>query len=255
MEHFKNKHALIVSFRENGFVLIPGFLDGDDVATIHGHLEKLIKDKVPSMPPEHVFYEDKNDPSTLKQLQNLYSYDPFFYEMMFRSRFKDLASLLLEDEVVPKNMQYFNKPPKKGQATPPHQDGYYFMLDPNEAVTMWLGLEDVDPENGCVRYIKGSHRKGIRAHAKTQTLGFSQGISDFGTDDDKRDEVFFATKAGDLLVHHSLIIHRADGNNSKHRTRKALGLIYYAARAKENTASKEKYQQQLVEEMKKKALI
>lgn len=255
MEQFQDSQKLIAEFKKNGFVLIAGFLSDFEISEIHCHLEKLIKDKVSKMPAEHVFYEDKSDSSSLKQLQSLYSYDSFFYEMMFKSKFERLASLLMQDEVVPKNMQYFNKPPQKGKPTPPHQDGYYFMLDPNEAVTMWLALEKVDQENGCVRYVRASHLKGIRPHSKTQTLGFSQGISDFGTDDDKLNEVFFATKAGDLLVHHSLTIHRADANNSKDRTRKALGLIYYAKRSKENIKARETYQQHLTEELKKQALI
>jgi phytanoyl-CoA hydroxylase len=232
-----------------------GFLPAGEVKTIHAHLDKLITEKLSGMPPEHVFYEDKDDKSTLKQLQTLFTYDPFFYDLMFDGKFPELAALLLQDGIVGKNMQYFNKPPQKGKPTPAHQDGYYFMLEPNEAVTMWLALENVDEENGCVRYVKGSHLKGMRPHAKTQTLGFSQGISDFGTEDDKQNEVFFATKPGDLLVHHSLTIHRADGNCSKDRTRKALGLIYYAEHAKEDAKAKEEYQRKLAEELKQKSLV
>ncbi len=239
-------------FREDGFVFLPGFINETEVQQIHAHLEKLIKEKVPVMPPEHVFYEEKNDPSTLKQLQTLFTYDDFFYRLMFGSRFEALASLLLDDGVVGKNMQYFNKPPLIGKPTPPHQDGYYFMLEPNEAVTMWLGLEAVDEENGCVRYVKGSHRKGIRPHGKTGTLGFSQGITDYGKGEDK--EVWRVTKAGDLLVHHALTIHRADANMSSERTRKALGFIYYARKAKENTAAKTAYQQKLNEEIRRASL-
>jgi phytanoyl-CoA hydroxylase len=243
------------NFRRDGFLLIPGFVSPDEVKLIHKHLGILISERLSLMPPEHVFYEDKDDKSTLKQLQTLFTYDPFFHELMFAGKFPELAALLLQDAAVGKNMQYFNKPPQKGKPTPAHQDGYYFMLEPNEAVTMWLALENVDEENGCVRYVKGSHLKGMRPHSKTQTLGFSQGISDFGTEDDKANEVFFATKAGDLLIHHSLTIHRADGNKSLDRTRKALGLIYYADRAKENAKAKEEYQRKLTEEIKQKSLV
>ncbi len=239
-------------FRQDGFVVLPGFINEEEVKNIYFHLERLIEEKVPGMPPEHAFYEDRNDPSTLKQLQALFSYDPFFHGMMFGSRFEELASLLLEDAVVGKNMQYFNKPPGIGKPTPPHQDGYYFMLEPNEAVTMWLGLEDVDEENGCVRYVRGSHRRGMRPHGKTATLGFSQGITDYGREDDT--EVWMATKPGDLLVHHSLTIHRADANNSSTRTRKALGFIYYTQKAKEDIKTKAAYQQKLADEIRKASL-
>jgi phytanoyl-CoA hydroxylase len=59
----------------------------------------------------------------------------------------------------------------------------------------------------------------------------------------------FTTKPGDLLAHHSLTIHRADKNNSDNRTRKALGFIYYAEKAKENNEAKLAYQQKLSEEI------
>ena len=242
-----------VSFLRDGFVFIPGFLSPDEVAEVNNHLEKLIREVVPTMPPEHAFYEDRDDPATLKQIQTLYSYDPFFAGMMFDSRFEKLASVLLDDAITGQNMQFFNKPPKIGQPTPAHQDGYYFMLNPSEAVTMWMALEPVDTENGCVRYVRGSHRRGLRPHAKTGVLGFSQGITDFGTPQDRQNEVYFPTQPGDLLVHHALTIHRADGNSSEHRSRKALGFIYYAEHAKEDTARKQAYQHQLAQAIRAKA--
>lgn len=236
-------------FRRDGFVFIPGFLNAVEVDEAIGCLDALITEKVPSILPEQAFYEDRTDPSTLKQIQSLYDHDPHFHAMMFGSRFEALASVLLDDRVIGRNMQYFNKPPRIGQPTPPHQDGYYFMLEPNEAVTMWLGLEPVDEENGCVRYIKGSHLKGMRAHGRTGVLGFSQGMTDFGRPEDLAAEVYFRTGPGDLLVHHSLTIHRADANRSESRTRRALGFIYYAERAREDSAAKEAYQQKLAAEL------
>lgn len=244
----EQEKQLALNFREDGYIFIPGFLNENELSAVISHLNEMIQEKVPSMPPEHAFYEDRNDLTTLKQIQTLFSYDPFFHKMMFGSRFEALAKLLLDDEVIGKNMQYFNKPPKTGMPTPPHQDGYYFMLEPNEAITIWLGLDEVDEENGCVRYVKGSQVKGMRPHAKTKTLGFSQGISDYGPNDEKQ-EIWFKTKPGDLLAHHSLTIHRADNNKSESRTRKALGFIYYAQKAKENKQAKEQYQQKLAEEI------
>ena len=99
---------------------------------------------------------------------------------LFNNKFKRLAEILLEGSVVGQNMQYFNKPTKIGKPTPPHQDGYYFMLTPCEALTMWLALDEVDEKNGCVRYVRGSNHLTMRSHSQTNTLGFSQGITDDG---------------------------------------------------------------------------
>lgn len=241
--------SLKESFREDGYVFIPGFLSKEEIAFLNRKLETFIRDVVPTLPPDHAFYEDKNNPATLKQLFNLNVYDPSFNELLVGSKFEKLAQILLEDKVIAKNLEFFNKPSKIGKPTPPHQDNYYFMLKPAEAVTMWLALEEVDSENGCVRYVKGSHLKGLRPHGRTQTLGFSQGITDFGREKDLVNEVAFPARPGDLLVHHSMTIHRADGNNSASRSRRALGLIYFAESAKEDVEAKEAYQKVLSKEI------
>ena len=141
-------------FLRDGFIFFPGFLNKEEIGLVKNRLSEFIKNQVPEMPETEVYYEDKADKNTLKQLQRLFDHDAFFFDMMFSSRFEKLSSILLDDQVHGKNMQYFNKPPKIGKPTPAHQDGYYFMLEPNEAVTMWMALEAVDEENGCVRYVR-----------------------------------------------------------------------------------------------------
>jgi phytanoyl-CoA hydroxylase len=243
----KNFSEVKHSFDKDGYVFLPGFLSKKNVEAINYRLQDFIKNKVPGMPFNHVFYEDNNDPATLKQLQDLHVHDVFFNGILNGSEFEKIAEVLLGEKVIGKNLEYFNKPPKIGKPTPPHQDGYYFMLNPPQAITMWMALEDVDEETGCVRYIKGSHLQGMRPHGKTKTLGFSQGIMDYG-EKDFADEIPFPAKPGDLLIHHAMTIHRADGNKSDSRTRTALGFIYFGESAKEDVEAKKAYQKILTEE-------
>jgi phytanoyl-CoA hydroxylase len=46
-----------------------------------------------------------------------------------------------------------------------------------------------------------------------------------------------------------MTIHRADGNRSATRTRRALGFIYYSERAREDAEAHAAYQRRLAEEM------
>lgn len=238
-------------FEEEGYVSIPGFLSAEELSTLKLAVSSFIENKLQVMAKNHYFYEDAADPSTLKQMQDLEKYDEWFAAMALNGKFIGLAAGLLGEEVICKTVEYFNKPPKIGKATPPHQDGYYFMIQPQQAVTMWLALEEVDESNGCVKYVKGSHKKGMRTHGRTSTLGFSQGIVDFGTIEDLHDEVAFPAQPGDLLVHHSLTIHRAGPNITTDRTRKAVGLIYFGKSAKEDVEAKERYVQRLAAEREK----
>ncbi len=240
--------ALVKNFREQGYVFLPGFLGGERLEVLQTNLDRFIRHRLPSLPPEHVFHEVKGRPETLKQIQRLFAHDAWFKELMFEGAFQELSDLLLGPGSIGKNLQYFNKPPGIGQPTPPHQDGYYFMLEPCEAITMWLALDEVDEENGCVRYIPRSHQHGMRPHQRTNTLGFSQGIADYN-DHDRERELFFRCTPGDLLVHHALTIHRADGNPSANRHRRALGFIYYSSAAKTDEARHAAYQERLTAEM------
>ncbi len=250
-----NTSDLSQRFSIDGFVVLPGFLSSIEVTEVKTHVDRFIENVLPNMASSEVFFEDKNNLAALKQIQRMGDHDPWFHSLFTRGRFRQIAELLLDCEVVPKNMQYFNKPPGTGQPTPPHQDGYYFMLDPCNALTMWLALDETDQENGCVRYVRGSHCKGMRNHARTDTLGFSQGIDDFPDGQDLVNEIAIPAQPGDLLVHHALTIHRAGGNLSADRTRKALGFIYYSQNARENAVAHLTYQRKLAAELRSQGRI
>lgn len=249
MNAMQAKSHLLDRFSTDGFVQIQHFVSDPSLGELLANVDRFIRDVVPQLPSDQVFYEDKQDRTTLKQIQNMGLHDPWFHELFTQSRFRETAELLLDGPVVPRNLQYFNKPSGVGQPTPPHQDGYYFMLDPCRAVTMWFALEDVDEENGCVRYVRGSHRRGMREHIRTQTLGFSQGIVGYPSEEDRKCEVAMPAQAGDLLVHDAMTIHRADGNRSNTRSRRALGFVYFSEQAREDTVAQAAYQRKLAAEM------
>jgi ectoine hydroxylase-related dioxygenase (phytanoyl-CoA dioxygenase family) len=189
------------------------------------------------------------------QMQKLEEYDDFFHELFFNSKIKDLAANALGEDVVPRAMEYFNKPPGKSNPTPPHQDGYYFNLDNDKAVTGWLALEDVDDENGCIHYVKGSHKHEYRPHGRSEILGFSQGVTDFGTEEDKKNTVKFEGTAGMFLMHDAKIIHFASSNKSSVRSRRAFGFVYHGVSAKHDVEKGKAYQKKLHDELKEKKII
>ena len=240
---------VLSDFERDGYVAVRNFLNSGQVEEIYANLARVIDEVVPTLPDKQVFYEEKGQKSSLKQIQGLHANDAYFGTLFYGSLFEKLAEILLDGPVVGKNMQYFNKPPQIGKPTPPHQDGYYFMIEPCEAVTMWLALDEVDEENGCVRYVRGSQRMGMRPHGRTKTLGFSQGVTDYGTESDLELETAFPARPGDLLVHHAMTIHRADGNVSLTRNRRALGFIYYSERARVDEDAHAAYQERLAGEM------
>lgn len=236
-----------LKFDEDGFAIVRGFIDRDEVERINNEVERYIDDVVPRLPDGSAFYEIKGDPATLKQLPRISEHDKFFQDFHCHSRMSELARHVLGCDVAPRDLQWFNKPPKHGKPTPAHQDGFYDKIKPIDMVNMWLALDPVDEQNGCVRYVAGSHKQGLRKHARTNTLGFSQGLVDFNAAD-RAGEIAVCAKPGDMLLHHGLTIHRADGNSSP-RHRRAMGSVYYGAHVKRDEALLESYHHDLTREM------
>ncbi len=234
------------AFERDGYVSLPGFFPEAELDEIREQHARYVREIVPRLPEKEVYYDDKRDPTTLKQLQSMEKRDPFFGDLVSAgSALHTLAETCLGEPVVTRNLQYFNKSPRASTPTPPHQDGYYFHLTPNRAVTLWIALEDVAPEQGCVNYVRGSHRYGMRAHGRSGTLGFSQSILDFGIPNDLDNRVDFPCRAGHVLAHHSLTIHWAEGNTSGDKTRQALGAVFFAERCRIDERARAAYQARL----------
>ena len=227
----------------DGFVVIRGFLGSRDVADLRAEIDRYIAEVLPGVPAHDMMYEIAGKPETMKRLGHMSNYDEYFRDLIYRGKLVRLAELLLDGEVVPQYCQLFNKPARVGDETPPHQDGFYIPLVPQEALTMWLALDRADESNGCMRYVRGAHKRGVRPHRLTNIVGFSQGITDFGYAD-MADEVAVPAEPGDLLVHHWVMVHRADPNPSD-RERWGLGSVFYAARAKSDVDKQKTYQSDL----------
>ena len=237
------------AYDEEGFVVIRAFLDAGELDELKARLSRYIAEIVPELEATESFYEDKDRPETLKQLFRLTEHDAFFEKEIAKGKFKQLAGLLVGEGAVDKGVMYFNKPPRVGQPTPPHQDAYYWKIAPCNGLTMWLPLEDVDEENGCLHYSRGSHKKEMREHRTTETLGFSQGITDFPNDDDRAGDCRIEAKAGDLLVHHGKTVHWAGGNDSVTKSRPSIGVVYYGAEVEEDEEQIQAYQDKLHREL------
>jgi phytanoyl-CoA hydroxylase len=238
--------SLKSDFDRDGFIAIKPLFDASKMAEINRQFDRYVESCVPEMKDTEVFYEEKGAKGTLKQMQNMQHYDAYFRDLLEIDTIRELAETMLGEKARAVNLEYFNKPAGIGKPTPPHQDGYYFHFNPPAAVTGWLALERVDAENGCIHYVRGSHKiDGYRPHGRSEILGFSQGITDFGTENDKANMVVFPGDGGTFLMHHSKTIHWAGPNTSPTRARRALGFVYFGESAKVDEEARAAYQAKL----------
>ena len=235
-----NDASLKSRFDDDGFVVVRQFLPREELQQLQSELDRYIRDVVPNLPSSDAFYHDRDRPETLKQMQHMDD-DAFFEEYRRNPRWVQLATELLGEAARSDGPEWFNKPPGTEHATPPHQDNFYFCLRPPSVLTMWLALDVVDAENGCLRYVAGSHKPAIRPHGPTDVLGFSQGIADYNSDDRDR-EVAVSLQPGDVVVHFGNTIHRADPNASPDRNRRAFAMVFRGESCQRDADAYARYQ-------------
>jgi phytanoyl-CoA hydroxylase len=232
-------NSLKTDFDRDGFVIVRNFLPTDELNELQQHLSRYVSDVVPTLPPSEAFYDDRSRPATLKQLQRM-DRDPLFDAYKRSHRWTELAEALLGEPATADPPEWFNKPPGTNHVTPPHQDNFYFCLTPPSVLTIWLALDPVDAENGCLRYVAGSHLHGFRPHAKSKILGFSQGITNYTADDFTREQAILL-QPGDAVAHHGMTIHRADANHSATRHRRSFALVFKGASTIRDQEAYERY--------------
>lgn len=230
-------------FDDDGYCVIEQFLDAGELKLLSGELDRYIAEVVPNLPDEDAFFDDRDRPETLKQLQHMVG-DAFFNGYVSHSKWKTLAKTLLGEEANCESPEWFNKPPGTDHPTPPHQDNYYFNLTPPNVLTIWVALDSVDTENGCLRYLPGSHNGGARPHNRSSVLGFSQGISDYGDADFSR-EVPLLLEPGDATIHHGWTVHRADANRSSERNRRSFAMVYKGVSCQRDEEAYRRYEDAL----------
>lgn len=241
------------AFDRDGFVVVRQLLPAAELAELQRELERYISEVVPKLSNDHAFYDDPQRPETLKQLHHL-EQDAYFSTYRQHPTWNALARALVGEDVQTLAPEWFNKPPETRHITPPHQDNYYFCLTPPHVVTIWLALDAVDDENGCLRYVAGSHLRGIRSHGRSQVLGFSQGILDYG-DADRAAEVPIHLQPGDAVAHHGNTIHRADANRSQARHRRAFAIVFRGASCQRDEAAFARYQAALQQQREQLGLL
>ena len=109
------------------------------------------------------------------------------------------------------------KPPRSRGRYTWHQDATYWGLEPSSAVSAWLALGDVGPENGGLRCLPGLHPRGQLAHVNTfaEDVMLPRGQEIRVLDEDTMDQaVDVKLSSGEASFHHVFTPHASGPNHS-----------------------------------------
>jgi phytanoyl-CoA hydroxylase len=248
MERFDH---LREQFDADGFVIVRDLLNPAELAELKSQIDRYIEEVVPIQPKDAAFFDDYNKPDTLRKMQSLDKRDPWFHKFMNHGKHVPLLEYFLRDGFSPQGLDWFDKLPYDSNATPPHQDGFYWCRTPNNACSLWIALDPVDQDNACLWYARGSHKQAVRPHAASGVLGFSQGLKDF--DVSKSEAVPIELNPGDAVAHHAATVHWT-GVNRTNRHRRAISTFCFGASTKPDEAAMARYQASLKEQLAKRGI-
>jgi ectoine hydroxylase-related dioxygenase (phytanoyl-CoA dioxygenase family) len=233
--HVQISEAQIAEFRKNGHILTPNVLDRNEVAAYRD----VINTAAYKYNTEKRSLEERDTyGKAFLQIMNLWEVDEEVKKFTLAKRFAKIAADLLGvSNVRIYHDQALYKEPGGG-FTPWHQDQYYWPLDTNNTVTMWMPLIDITEEMGMLTFASGS-----------QTAGFVENIA-ISDESEKKLEEFIKDKgfpvsrpqsmqAGDASWHYGWTLHSAPGNASTNITREVMTVIYFADGARITTPQNE----------------
>lgn len=215
--------GIVDGFAAHGHALVRALASPDEAAAYHPVIEAAAvqrawnKDQI-TQPGDYT--------RIFLQAFNLWRVDPRIARFVLSRRFAGVAAALLGvDRVRLYHDQALCKGPGGGR-TPWHQDQYYWPLDTDRTITMWMPLVDVPSEVGSMTFASGSHRLGDlggKAIGRESDREFGDLVAERGIPT----HTYGAMAAGDATFHGGWTVHSA-GRNPSDRLRTVMTVIYYA---------------------------
>jgi len=186
-----------------------GFVAPVDILT----LEEATKIK------EEIEYIEKKWPDELVGLgrNNVHYISPIFDQVCHNSKILDAVESIIGKDILVGGTTLFIKDPDKKGFVSWHQDAKYIGFEPYNWVTAWLAITDANEENGCMRMWSGSHKEKIKDHKDTydenNLLTRGQTVQNVPIEKTTPNVL----KAGQLSLHHPMIVHGSGPNKSNQR--------------------------------------
>lgn len=214
----------VMQYRANGFTQINDLFTGDELIALRDAVQNAVTAETLDEQPENGTGREAVYATIFDQKVNLWQRHNDVARFTLSPRIASIAEKL---EGCPMRVWHdqalFKEPGKGNNRTPWHQDAVYWphRLRRNQT-SVWIALDDVPVENGCMAFIPGSHSFGI---LPTVDLAEPHDIFRDIQPARKIKPEIKPLKAGSATFHNGLTLHYA-GPNRSDVTRRAFAIIY-----------------------------
>ena len=215
-------------YRESGFLVVGDLLDAGGLERWRGAVDGAVGGHGVSgrdLDPEQSEYYDR----VFLQRVNLWKTSVEVRELVLDGRFGRLAAALaLTDEV---RLYHDHALIKLPWANPTnwHADNPYDPYRSDEAIMLWIALDDADARNGCLHFLPGSHRRDRLDHGaaldEANVGALLEANPEFAAIEPEMAEV----AAGAGIFINGMTAHAAGANMSR-RPRRAFSMLFIPGR-------------------------
>jgi hypothetical protein len=221
--------AEIAHFNEAGFVVPKIGLPAADAAFMRETVERVFRDN----PGWAGIVRQPHVPIRHGQLEGVIGGEDLF-KIAVHPVIIAAARRLIGDNLILWGGEIFAKPGGIGMRTPWHQDCYNpaIKAGPGRAmprsVMLWIAVDDVGVDNGCLRFIPGSGKNGKLNYIQRETSNDLLNFEIDGLTINEAEAVNGVLPSGQYSCHDLFVVHGANANTSGRR-RAGLTFHYMAA--------------------------
>ena len=216
------------TYRSQGYVALGSLCPPDEVAMIRSTLLKMFEQRTGYDEGAQYDFAQRDEagkPASFPSLHDPSHYAPELTQTQFFARATAVARQLLGEDAACYGEHALLKPARVGPPTPWHQDEAFRSPDfEYRELSIWLALQPVTEESGCMQFISGSQVGPVLEHQSPggdKTLHPLECIGDF----DRSQATPVPLQAGDCTVHDMRTLHHT-GPNTSDSTRLAYILIF-----------------------------
>lgn len=206
------------SFEQDGFLSGVRLLSEVQIKMLRDELDQLMQAERASDPRFYEYHRNEaaSPDAVLFHALGAWRVSPAYHDLVFLPPVVRAAESLLGGTVRLWHDQLFVKPPRDGAVVEWHQDySYWTRTKPLAHLTCWIGLDDSNEDNGCVRYVPGSHRWPLLP--RYPLSGDMSAVFDLISEEQKAQfkPVPAILKAGEASFHHPMTVHGSYENRSE----------------------------------------
>ena len=226
-------------FRDNGFVVLPDLLDGEDVKVWREAVVRALAERTGIFPKDDAEYapffteEHEYHDKVFSQTINLWMTSPEVRRLVLDPRLGRIAATLSNADGVRIYLDQALVKEPFANPTAFHLDVPYWSFRASNALTVWVALSDATVENGCLCYLPGTHLDERYDNVQIdEDIGALFNVYPAWA---HIDPVFCPVPAGGAVVHNGLTAHGAGANMTPHQ-RIAFTVAYMPDGARFNGA-------------------